>query len=204
VAKSSIEIFNLFRQKCIVFERIRKKQEALYLSGQIVRRDIEEVYAAIFLNAVASLEAFSEDLFIGLLARQVISRHSNVNVRVKIQSYKVAREVFLRGKKFFKWLPYENTENAAKTFFTGGRPFTSITQDEGKHLDKCLTIRNAIAHKSRHAIKRFSKEVLVNLTLMPREKQPKSYLRSQFSMAPPSTYYQQLVGEIRRIANKLC
>jgi len=204
VAKSSIDILNAFQQKLKVLEQIRKKQETLFSKGQIVRRDIEEVYAAIYLDVIASFEALIEELFIGLLAGQLRSRHSDVNVRVKIQSYVVARDVFFRGRKYFNWLPYEHTEDAAKAFFTGGRPFTFITEDEKKRLDKCLRVRHAIAHHSRHAIKMFRQEVLTGLSLIPRDKRPKSFLRSQFSRAPQTTYYQQFIGEIFKVASKLC
>lgn len=204
MAKSSVEILNLFQRKLRTLEQIRKKQETLFLKNQIVCRDIEEVYAAIYLDVIASFEALIGELFIGLLAGQVRSRHSNVNVRVKIQSYVVARDVFFRGRKYFNWLPYKHTEEVAKVFFTGGRPFTLITEDEKKRLDKYLIIRHAIAHQSRHSINTFRQEVLVGLTLTPRDKRPKSFLRSQFSIAPPTTYYQQLTREILKIANTLC
>jgi len=204
VAKSSIEKLNLFQQKLKTLEQIRRKQEVLFSEGKIVRRDIEEVYSALLLNAVASFEGFIEEFFIGLLAGQICSGHSNVRVRVKIKSYVVARDVFLREKKYFNWLPYKNTKDAAKVFFTGGRPFTDITATEEKHLEKCLAIRNAIAHQSRHAIKTFRESALTGLSLIPRDRRPKSFLRSQFSLAPPTTYYQQLIAEILRIADKLC
>lgn len=202
--KSSAELLDSFKRKLRVLENTRKKQEALLSNGQLVRRDIEEVYAALFLGLVVSFEGLIEELFIGLLSGKVRSRRPKVNVRVKTQSDRVAREVVLQGRKFFDWLPYERTINIANVFFTGGRPFTLITQNEQNHIDKCLTIRHAIAHQSRHAVNKFKKEVLENLPLTPRDKRPKSFLRAQFSANPPTIYYEQLVSELFKIASKLC
>jgi hypothetical protein len=163
---------------------------------------MEEVYGAIFLNAVASFEGFLEELFISLLVGKI--RKSHCNVRIKVQSDLVAREVIFRDKRYFSWLPYKNTKETAEIFFTGGRPFTLLTQDEEEHLNKCSCIRNAIAHQSLHSIDQFKSEILRGLILGPRDRKPKSLLRCQFSMTPPSNYYQQYVSKILTIVNKLC
>ncbi len=204
MAKSSIELLDSFGRKLKGLEQTRKKQEILFSNGKLVLRDTEEVYAALFLGVMVSFEALIEDLFIGLLSGKVFSRYSNINVRVKIHTNTVAREVILQERKFFNWIPYNNTKNIAKIFFTGGRPFSLVTTDNEKHIDKCLTIRHAIAHKSRHAVSKFQREVLGSLSLTPREKGAKSFLRAQFSANPPTIYYEQLVGELFRIASKLC
>lgn len=202
MSKGSVALLDSFHQKLNILDRIRNKQENLVLSNQIVIRDIEEVYGSIFLNAIASFEGFLEDLFVGLLVRQ--THISRCNVRVGIQSYLVAREVIFKGRQYFNWLPYQNTKGVAKVFFTGGRPFTLLTSDEEEHLNSCLVIRNAIAHESRYAIDAFEKKVLTGLTLGPRDKRPKSLLRSQFSMVPPNNYYQQYISKILTIASRLC
>lgn len=204
MTKSSLNLLVSFERKLKAFERTRKKQEALFSDGKLVLRDIEEVYASLFLGVIVSFEGMIEELFLKLLTGKIRSRHSNVNIRVKIKSDAVARDVVLRGKKYFNWLPYENTKNIANIFFTGGRPFTLLTKDKEKHIEKCLTIRHAIAHKSRHAISKFKDEVLVGLSLMPRERRPKSFLRAQFSASPPAIYYEQLVAELFKAAKDLC
>jgi len=204
VARSDSEVFKKLHRKLKSLEQMRKKQEGLFLNHQIVTRDIEEIYGAIYLNAVASFESFIEELFIGLLVGRIHSKHSRVAARVTIKSTKVARDILLRGRNFFNWLPYDNTEKTARIFFVDGRPFTILTMDDKELLGKCLVIRNAIAHKSRYAVRKFSKEVLSNITLAPRDKRPKSFLRSQFSMSPPTNYYQHYVAETLKIAMKLC
>lgn len=204
MAKSSVNLLDSFEGKLKGLEQTRKKQEGLFSNGQLVLRDIEEVYAALFLGAMVSFEGMIEELFIGLLAGKIHSRYSDVNVRVKIQSRIVARDVVLQGRKFLNWLPYDRTITIANVFFTGGRPFTLITEDEKKHIDKCLTIRHAIAHQSQHAISKFKKEILQGLSLTPRDRRPKSFLRAQFSANPPTNNYHRLVSDLLKIARKLC
>ncbi|MHA1268054.1 MAG: hypothetical protein ACTSRS_22740 [Candidatus Helarchaeota archaeon] len=204
MANNSTQIIDSFSKKLNSLNQIRKKQESLFSNNKLANRDIEEVYGAIFLNVIVSFEAFIEDLFIGLLARQIELKRFNFNVRIKIYNRVVARDLILQGRNYFDWFPYENTERIAKVFFTGGRPFTDLTPDEKRHINKCQTIRNAIAHQSQYAIKKFKDEVLANISLTPRERTPKRFLRAQFSANPPIIYYEQLVSELNKIALKLC
>lgn len=195
-------LVTILQRKLATLDRIRDKQESNFIRHQIGVRDIEEVYGAIFLNAIASFEGYLEELFIDLLVGRI--RKIHCNVRIDIKSDLVAREVIFRDKRYFNWLPYSNTKEAAGIFFTGGRPFTLLTQDEEDHLKKCSYIRNAIAHQSRYAIDLFNKKILEGLTLGPRDRRPKSLLRCQFSLSPPTNYYQQYVGKIFAIASRLC
>jgi hypothetical protein len=203
VPKNSLIILSHYQSKIKSLERIRIKQETLFADGLIAHRDIEEVYGAIYLDAMASFEALIEDLFIGLLTGKVRSRHSNVNVRVLIKDYDVARDIFFRGK-YFSWLPFENTVKAAKNYFTGGRPFSFVTDEQKRSLSKCVTLRHAIAHHSYFALSKFKKEVLADLHLPPRDRRPGGFLRSQFSVTPPTTYYQQLNETIYNVALTFC
>lgn len=204
VAKSSSTILEQFHKKVQKLERMRKKQENLFSKGLILRRDIEEIYGAIFLNTMATFESLIEDLFVGLLTGQIKPKRSNIKPRIQIKSPLIARDVILQDRPFLKWLPYENTKKIARTFFTDGRPFTLLAKSEENHIDKCLTIRNVIAHHSRHAVGKFQREVLGDLSLTPREKSPKGFLRAELSASPPATYYQQLVSELLKIESELC
>lgn len=204
MAKSSKKILGSFQARLKALEQIRSKQESLYANNQLARRDIEEVYGAIFLDAVVSFEALIEEVFVGLLAGQLKSTEPRFNTRVQIRSVIVARDAILRGKGYFNWLPYKNTEGLAKVFFTGGRPFTCLDNKDRNHVKKCLKTRDALAHQSQHARSKFRDTVLAGFNLTPRDRRPKSFLRAQFSANPPKTYFEQLVGELYSIASKLC
>lgn len=204
MAKSSTAILTSFRSRLLALERIRSKQEALLRENHLVVRDIEEVYGAIFVDVVASFEAHLEELFIGLLSQGITSRHPQVGLRVNIRSHLVARQIAFRGKQYYTWLPYENTKDLARLYFVGGRPFSRVTSAQEKTLRRCILTRNAIAHKSRSAKKKFEDEVLGNSSLVPRQRKPKTYLRQQFSLNPPQTYLQRLVAEMLGVFATFC
>ena len=147
--KTSTQILKSFQKELSVLEQMRKKQEGLFIEGNITRRDIEEVYSAIFINALVSFENLIESLFIGLLIEKIQHRkNSQVNPKVKIKSSKTARELLFYPRRYFNWLPYGNTKKIANVYFTGGRPFTFIENDKIKHIEKCFSIRNCLAHQS--------------------------------------------------------
>lgn len=204
MSKNSEDIVETLHRKFKTLDRIRNKQESLFKKCCLNKRDIEEVYSAVFLNAVVSFEALIEQLFIGLLAGQIEHSKYNVKAKICVRNSVVARELVCLTKNYFSWLPFENTQNIAPVFFSGGRPFSFLDSEDRKKIKKCLCLRNAIAHQSEHALNRFKKEVINGVTLMPRERNPKSFLRSQFSSSPVTVRYQVLIGDLLVIARKLC
>jgi hypothetical protein len=70
-------------------------------------------------------------------------------------------------------------------------------------IERCLIIRNAIAHRSRHSHDRFQQEVLGSTPLPPRERTPAGYLRSSFRSGPRQTRYENLTAELLRLARRL-
>ena len=65
-------------------------------------------------------------------------------------------------------------------------------------------IRNAIAHKSRHALRVFSEKVIDDQNLLSQEKKPVGYLRSNYATSPPQTRYELIIFNMVQIARKLC
>ena len=178
-------------------EATRKKVERLYSSGKLVRRDIERIYEGLYLDAITSFESTLETLFISYLTGSLSKR--GVIPRVEVRSPTVARDMLLGGdRRFVDWLPYEKTENRAKAFFRGGRPFTDLDTNKKEVLKHVMKIRNAIAHQSAHAIGQFEKLLdEENLPLPPRERTPAGFLRSKID--PTTTRYQFYVAQIVEI-----
>ena len=204
--KRSIDLLDSFKQRLMSLEKMRKKQETLLQQKHINLKDIEQLYVALFIEAIVSFEAFIEELFFGLLTGKIKSTNHNVKTLVTFKNHTIAYAMVLRDRKYIDWLPYEYTIKIAKTFFKEGTPFTSIALDseEDKHIKKCLVIRNALVHQSVHSIKQFQDKILNGLHLMPRERKPKSFLRVEFSANPPTPYYEQLVTGLFNAAKILC
>lgn len=191
------------QKRFLELEKLRVKQESLFCNNQLLFRDICEIYAALFINAITSFESFIEEMFFCLLTGK-IKLSNSVRPKVAITNRNIAREIILQGRNYIDWLPYERTEKIAMSFFKDGKPFTVLDKNEKNHIDKCLFIRNALAHHSDHSIEKYKKKVLSNLSINPRERAPKKFLRVEFSKYPKKTYYEQYISELFRISCKIC
>lgn len=197
----SDELIGHFRN----LELTRSRMEELLVGKSVVRRDIEQIYSGLFLDAMTHFENFVESLFIGLLVGRLSSPKAIGTSKVALKSDRVAREVVYGGvRSYVDWFPYEQTEQRAKAFFREGRPFTILSQPEKLHIRRMHTVRNAIAHRSVSSFKAFDRYVVAGLPLMPGERTPTGYLRSQYRRAPVVTRYQELVSQMGLIATKLC
>lgn len=178
--------------------------EFLLDEGRLVRRDIEQVYAGLYLDAITSFEHFIEHLFIGLIVQSIIPASLKIIPRITFKSYGVACDVVFGGKNYVDWLPYTYTEKRAKVFFRNGFPFTQLEKIDKNRLEQIMYIRNAIAHKSKYSLEKFEKEVIGSLPLNPRERTPTGFLRSIFRITPRQTRFENLVGDMAEISRKLC
>ncbi|MFH2203123.1 MAG: hypothetical protein ABIJ96_08425 [Elusimicrobiota bacterium] len=183
-------------------DKTRLKVEALLAQRQIGVRDVEALYAGLFVTSVAMFEAFLEDLFFGLLVGGL--GHPEASPRTEFRSYAVAREFVYAGKNYLDWLPYDRTASRAKIFFTGGRPFTSLPDESKSILHKSAIIRNALAHKSRYSRRKFDRDVIGSTPLSPRESTPTGFLRSQTRISPPGCRFEVLLFELANAGIFLC
>jgi hypothetical protein len=184
-------------------EQTRNKVERLHSHRFVAKRDLEHVYGSLFTTAVASFEALLQELFVGLLCGRIVGR-SSVRPRVSIASDAVARQVVHGGRQYVDWLPYRYTTDRAEIFFVGGRPFCNLDDGDRSTIARILCIRNALAHQSEFARRKFREEVIGNAPLLPSEKTPTGFLRSAFRVNPIQTRYEQLTVELSTISRQLC
>jgi len=204
LARAATSLVNKFIGHLNYLEKTRSKMEYLFSRNHIVRRDIEQVYAGLYMEAITSLETFIENLFLGFLVGQLIHKSNEVVHRVSFKSYLIARKVVYGGNQYVDWFPYYRTEKRAAAFFRNGYPFTYLDNMDKQQIEKILYIRNAIAHKSNYSLNKFEKEIIGSSILMPRERTPSGYLRSVFRTAPNQTRYEELIIEMSIISRKLC
>lgn len=196
---------NDFNSYIKALERTRQKSESLFNRGALSRREIEQFYGSLFMNAVIIFESFIENMFLGLLTNRFKIKTSKIVPRVRFKSEVVARDFVLSGKRYVDWLPYEEeTEKRSKIFFRNGMPFTILNSREKDNLRKIQCIRNALAHKSRYSIQQFEKHVIGSIPLTKRERSPGGFLKSQFRVSPMQTRYENLINELWAIVVKLC
>lgn len=205
--KTSSTIADILSQRFNSLERTRSKVERLHLSSKINRHDIELVYEGLFLSTQVAFESFIEDLFVGLLIKKrgLKSSRADIIPRISLNSHNIAYDLLIgiKPKKYIEWLPYEHTLDFAEIYFRGGRPFSELDEQQKNHIQKCCTIRNAIAHKSDFSLSQFKKKIIGNLNIPPHEKIPSGYLRGMFRVAPTQTRYENLISELLMIARFL-
>ena len=153
--KSASVISDRFLERVMSLDRYLQKIESLYGLGHITQQDAERAYRGAYLEFHIGLEQAIEKLFLGLLRGSLRSRSHRVHPRISVKSHRVASEVVRGANRFVDWLPYDRTLQRAEVFFRGGRPFTSLTWQEKKELEDSTAIRNALAHESSVALKRF-------------------------------------------------
>lgn len=203
MSRLSASLSDAYIARLRIFDRARTNMERLFRSGHISRRDTALFYEGIFLRTVTAFEGLVEDLFVGLLTESVKPGH-NVLPRVTFRSHSVARDVMLGGRAYVDWLPYHFTEKRAEAFFRGGLPFCSLEKGDKKELERIITIRNAVAHQSRDARKKFEEGVIGAAPVLSVERTPAGYLRSIFRTAPDQTRYEEIALTLAGLARKIC
>ena len=206
MSRNALTLSENFAGHLRYLELTRRKMERLYSAGSVVRRDIEQIYSGLYMDSLTSFESLIEDLFVGLLSGRfsAVSQGAGAPLATFKNKQAVINVVY-GGRNYVDWLPYNRTSERAKIFFRDGVPFTNLDKNDENHILQCLSVRNAIAHKSDHAKRLFERRVLANHSpLMAREKTPTGYLRSVFRQNPAQTRYEQLVVGLSAIATKLC
>jgi hypothetical protein len=185
-------------------ETTRSKVEALLLRSEMTDTDIEQVYAGLFVTAFTEFEALIEDVFLGILEGTHASANQTTKRRVEIVPISLAREILFEGKKYLDWLPLDqHTEKRAERFLNNGEPFSKLADGDKNHVHRLHLLRNAVAHKSDSAKKKFE-DCLQGFTLLPQEKTPTGFLRSKPQGPSGLNQYQISVVELESIARKLC
>ena len=182
----------------------RHRMEKLFAAQRINRTDLDSVYEALFLRAVTSFEAFLEDLFIAILVgRAQYSKH-RVKVLISATSRESLMQILLQGNAFMNWLPFNNSEKRARLYLRDGRPFTDLDDGDKSQLKTITVIRNAIAHKSDHAISEFERTVTGSAPLLASERSPAGFLRSRITSGPAQSRFEAYLGQLGKCAGMLC
>ncbi len=203
MAKSTAAISTDFKKRLNSLEYTRKRIDKLSIDGLITRRDIEQIYQGLFLEATAAFESSVEKLFLGLLTKKITPNSTRTIPKVFFSSNAIAMPIIFNGP-YYDWFPYYKTLQRANHFFKNGHPFTVLNRSDEDKIEIFLIIRNTIAHKSAHAKKRFEVNVIGSTTLSPRERRVGTYLTSNFRSSPQQTRYKNFILSMASIFEKIC
>ncbi|MBL7071523.1 MAG: hypothetical protein ISS26_05085 [Candidatus Omnitrophica bacterium] len=203
MAKALIDFISKLNHGFSILEKTRKRVEFLFSNGDLTRKEIEQIYGTLFLNAFIIFEDFLEETFFSLVTGKIDS--PKVKPKIIIKNRKIAREIVFSGRGYVDWFPYEErTLKLANVFFKKGLPFTILDSKDSPVLKRLCYIRNALAHKSTYSLGLFHEKVLSSVPLTQREKYPTSFLRSYFRLSPAQTRYELYILEMMNVAIKLC
>jgi len=183
----------------------RTRMERLFSEKRIVLRDLHSVYEALFIKACCSFEAFLEGQFFAILEEKAnYKKGRNVVLRMMPKSSGALRDILLQGDSYLTWVPFSHTEERAKLYLQGGRPFSDLSGGDRARIKTVHLIRNAIAHRSDHARKQFDEKVIGEMALLPGERKPAGFLRSQVRASPVIIRFEVYMQELAAIAQSLC
>ena len=206
MSKISRSLHKDFQQKSKAIDSTRINFEKSFNASLITPNDIANAYAGLYLDLFTEFENIIEELFLGLLNGDVRPNDSSIKIKIKIKPITELESV-MRGdskKKYFDWLPYtDNTIPRANIYFVEGKPFTILTSQQKNKISNYHKIRNAIAHKSKKALKEFT-DIISSSTLLPLERTPQGYLRNIPNIATGKTQLEIINDELGVIAYTLC
>lgn len=177
--------------------------EAQLRAGRIGVADTELVYSSSFLSICCQWEGLLE----AALLEVVCGPPSTKPGRQRLATFKGKahlRDVLLHPRK--EYIGLENLRKAvdlAALFIQEGRPFSEVSQSNQTHLQQAVLVRNAIAHQSDVAIKKFRVSVPGVASLPAMKRTPGAFLRHQFRINPDQTRFELYVTAFRSAASEI-
>jgi hypothetical protein len=142
--------------------------------GQITLGSCDSIYESALLNLVTAFELVLEDLFYSMLLGA--SAIPGTSGAVQFKDRGQAEDVLLAGRAYLDWLPFDRHVAPLGERLLTGSPFSRLDRhpQEKRALDEISVVRNAIAHESGSARKKFAP--LAN-GLRPRRRTPAGLLQ---------------------------
>lgn len=203
--KNSKTLHKELLKKLKALDKTRNNCERAFRASILTTNDISQAYAGLYLDLFTEFENLIEKLFIGLLNGEVKANNPDVRKKITIKPTSETEAVLLGEKKtYLEWLPYpSNTIDKAKIYFKDSKPFSLLDEIQKGKISNFNKIRNAIAHKSKKAMKEF-RAIISTSTLLPHEQTPQGYLRSIPNSATGKTQLEIISDELEAISFVLC
>jgi hypothetical protein len=152
--------------------------EALAASDSLPVAELKYVYAGAFISFITETEQRIQELFLGLVMGRITHPRRGIRPLIAVQSESVLRRVLVGDRSFVDWLPFEkSTRKRAPAFLSAGEPFRSLPKVHLQSLERASILRNAIAHQSGSARRRFFEMFIEGKALPLSDQTPTGYLR---------------------------
>ncbi len=168
--------------------------ERLNQTGALSTRDVTRTYEGAFLSFHTNLERHIERLFLALIMARVAPSGARTKSLVKIADHRVAHEVVSGDRPYADWLPLGKTKQRASVYLSQGKPFDRLQPVDIQVFERMQIIRNAVAHQSHHAKRRFKMALIDGQGLPPVEQNPAGYLRGRHTAGQSRLSYLMAQG----------
>lgn len=177
--------------------------EEVYREGKLRVTDVELVYSSSFLSVCSQWEALLEEILYEAVCGEKSTRSGIVRY-AEFRSRQKLREVLLFPTRSFLSIPsLRRAEELAELFVKEGRPISAVSETNRSRLAEAVKIRNAIAHESDFARKKF-RESVPGVNALPRSKRlPGAFLRHQFRQNPSQRRYEVYFAAYRSAATEM-
>jgi hypothetical protein len=169
----------------------------------VPRRD--SIVELAFLRGFLAWESFLEESFILHMLGKQPRRGKPPHRYVLPPNRKVAFDLSAGGRDYASWEVAADVATRATRFFRDGRPYTGPLRAAQNNLDAARTLRNAVAHRSEAAQKRFEGLARNELggTLPPRLTVGGFLNTPTPASAPPESFLEYYFGVLEIVAEKI-
>jgi hypothetical protein len=200
--KHAQEIAESLRRSARTSQGYLGRLEKLHKANRLSQRDVTRAYEGAFLSYYTALERHLEQLFLGLLMSRIVVSGRPARSLVRTGSDVTARRIVAGDRPYADWLPIDHTAKRAKKLLSGGRPFDRLSKVDTQVLEQMRIVRNAVAHKSSYATRRFHREFIEGNGIPPLQRTPAGYLRGQHAEGQTRLGYFMAQGV--NTMNRLC
>lgn len=193
-----------FGRKIVGFRNQSLRIEKEFLRSKRLKvTDIEMMYCSGFLSVCSQWEALLEEILYEVVCGEE-SKTSRNRRHVTFKNRRYLEKMLLFPNKGYLSIPnLTRAQELAELFINEGRPISAVSENNRKLLKEATQIRNAIAHDSSFAKKKF-REGVPGVSALPRQKRsPGAFLRHIFRQQPNQRRYELYFTAYRDAANEI-
>ena len=179
------------------------RMEKEHRLGRLHVSDIELVYSSSFLSVCSRWETFLEDVLIEAVCGVQSSAPGNWR-RATFKSRRDMNNILTyRGSPYLTVGTIEDAERLMKLLINKGRPVSVVSKANRTLIGQATQIRNAIAHDSLNAKRKF-KEKVPGVRALPNSRQtPGAFLRHEFRVHPNRRRYEIYFAAFQMAASEI-
>jgi hypothetical protein len=201
-AREAAAVVEPLRKQALALRDFLDRVERLQQSRLLLVSDVHKAYEGALLTWNTTFEKQLEFLFLGLLTGRLKIRGGSVRPRLRVDSTTVAFDIMKGNSRFVDWLPINSTVKRAQLVFAGGRPFDLLQPADHDAFATLHKVRNAIAHRSGPAMKKFKDDLIAGHDLPPAQHSPAGYLRGSHTQGVTRMIY--LITQTTVAMNRFC